>query len=553
MAKRHARRDADALTTDRRTRHEVLVHLPVTVAVDAITDRVIIRGLLTTRNAVGTTSVVDLAVAVVVDIISAELSSCRLSRHAIIHDMSGQAGDRPRCLAPAHTAGALLDAEVLIHAPITIGIHPVAAGVLGLGGSPRNAFLHLHAIDTCTDAARDTRAGTAAHGRSDEVLVHSAIAVVVDSIADAVVLRGLTRDAAIEQLARVAGHKPLGSTRTHTAADRARREILVHGAVAVVIHSIAAHVFVRGRRQRLADIELNPVGAARAPRVHARAHAATRGARREVLVDGPITIVVDPIAGCVIRRRILRLTGIRQDPFHAKRVAAVPTSSLTARGREWNEALIDGAITIVVDPITVRVVPERIAGLAGVEDRASRADGLTRRRAGTRPTAGRVGHEVLVVQSITVLIDAVARRIVCCAPGHLAGVDDLRVDAADEALTRAESGAAGAHGHDKILVGASIAIVIDAITCRVFKGASIGAAHILLDAVVACRRPGGHARARAARADSGDERLIDLPITIIVLAITVGVRLWILRHARVVELTPHTEHVARLGAGPGTA
>src|SRR4029450_3109394 len=129
-----------------------------------------------------------------------------------------------------------------------------------------------------------TGAGAARRDRGDVVLVHLAVAVAVHVVAVGVRREDRrARHAGVDPHAVLAASVPFGSTHAHAAGRGHADDVVVHRAIAVVVHEVAGHIGRRERRSRHAAVHLVPGLAGDDSRAGAGTRAARRRSRNIVL------------------------------------------------------------------------------------------------------------------------------------------------------------------------------------------------------------------------------------------------------------------------------
>ncbi len=304
------------------------------------------------------------------------------------------------------------------------------------------------------------------------MFVGEAVAVVVDAVA-VVVDVGRAGLAVVDGGAIHTHHDRRRGARPDPARDRRREEVLVVGPVAVVVDPVAV-VVVRRLARRAGGHRL-AVDAGRLARGRARADPARHVARLAVLVGGPVTVIVDAVAVVVVRR----LAGgavVDHLPRDAQRRPRRRARSDPAGHRARQEVLVRLTVTVVVDPVAV-VVRGRLAGRAAAAALAAQAADHPDSLAGPC-AAGRLrARDVLVGLAVAVLVDPVAYRVLV-GPGlvRATGVDVLPLHTAHDAHRRAGSLAAARGRRGEVLVGGAVAVIVDAVAVVVLAAAPTGRA-----------------------------------------------------------------------------
>ena len=245
---------------------------------------------------------VDAGVAVVVQGV-ADLLHCTVDRVAL---QAARPVTPPAARAAlAREAAGFIESELLVHQPVAVVVHDVAGHLDGLVARQVRVVGLDPAVDTLArlslpsaDASMQQRL----RGTKVGILcVDDPVAVVVEAVAaplgpfvgvDLSVVR-------LEQLTRVAAALGLPSTHTPGQVRGGQHQLLVHSPVAVVVFAVA--VLGDGRAGRSAG-----VGGATAPArgTVALPHALPAGAvghtwapqaQSEVLVDGAVAVVVHPV------------------------------------------------------------------------------------------------------------------------------------------------------------------------------------------------------------------------------------------------------------------
>jgi hypothetical protein len=286
-------------------------------------------------------------------------------------------------------------------------------------------------------------------------------------------------------------------------------EVLVDGAVAVVVHVVAAGVGGR-RRAGLAAVDHRAVHALQETAGPAGPDAAARRRRYVVLVDGAVAVVVDAVARRVRRGRRPCLAGVDQIAVAAFYRAARRAGPDAAAGGRTRVVLVDGTVTVVVDTVAQRVGGSRRSGLAAVEEVARHALEGAVGRAGSHSTSRRRGDVLVVDDPVAVVVDAVADRVAGSGRLGLAGVDHLPGRAEGASGRRAGPDSAARGLGDVVLVQRAVAVVVAAVA-ELSGAGERGAIGVV--AVAGIGGPGGGSAA-------GEGRQPRIPVAV---AVEVGV------------------------------
>ena len=330
---------------------------------------------------------VDLAVAVVVDIVTA----LTLGPHfAFAHpeDPAGaplHAGRASPLAPPARTRHRLIDL------PVAIVVDAVADFVFGIDRAPAHRLVSPH-FEFAVDAA--LYAGLAGaeilSAPSRHVFVNAPIAVIVLVVAN--LIEGPDRADARTPVAVVADFDALfATTLVLTATTRQR---LVDLTVAVLVSPVAAG-FGLGLATAAALTPLTVAALLLAPTAFADIAAARSD---EIFIDFAVAIIVDVVADLIVRAdAILASTPSAIDT----RLAALHASAARISARS-HEILVDLTVAIVVD-----AVADIDLGTDGADARTELATGT----AGDRATPARAGPGLTFVEWKTGLGDRTSIRV----------------------------------------------------------------------------------------------------------------------------------------------
>src|SRR5690606_26438838 len=185
--------------------------------------------------------------------------------------------------------------------PVAIVVDSVAGGVMSSRDSGLTA-VDLTAVHAARGPGGGARTDTATGGLRDVILVHLAVAVLVDAVADAVQQSRLTGTATVFHHTEHAGRHAAGGACAHAAAGDQGHVVLVQSSVAVVVDTVARCVISSGNA-RGATIDQLTALAGGHPAGSTGADPAARRSRHEVFVDRAVAVVVDAVAGRIVGRR----------------------------------------------------------------------------------------------------------------------------------------------------------------------------------------------------------------------------------------------------------
>ena len=468
---------ADSDVTGLAEAGEVFVDVTVAVVVAAVAS---LRGLIgrgrLTRDATGDITdlhaaltarlaepefFVDFAVAVVVDAIAA-LGSGRARLAEALHAAIDSAGDD--AVAGAGTdadRASRFEVEVLVGITVTVVVDAIAPLRVGRAG---DGVASSRAVVTADALARPL-AGADAVGAcfaQAEVLVVGAVAVIVEAVAGFFGRHARRDTAARPAVGRAQPDAGAAAFAGANFAPSAHVEVLVGITVAVIVEAVAGFG-AGGTGHRVTDREA--AGRTRPP-ARPRANADTgcaSGADVEVLIGEPVAVVVDVVATLVggpsWRRIACRVAKGGAAHRAGPRAGAVAVDA----GRAEIETLIDEAIAVIVDGIAglfARRAGPRAADRATVQ----RADEVAVAGAGADADATRLAEvEPLVDFAVAVFIgivtgllarDARLGRALCSAVGAAFDTTRLRARAHTD-------GAFAAQVED--LVDEAAAVVVDVV------------------------------------------------------------------------------------------
>ncbi len=444
---------------------EALVDLAIAVVVQAVA-ALLGEGAaratgvdLVGRAAVG---LVPFAVAVLVDGVVAQLGGGRVvgdtARGVVLAGQRAESADA----VPPGVAG--FDGEVLVHEAIAVVVEPIAE-VLGL----------RLALAAAVEALR---------AAVDEVVVRDAIAVVVEAVADlgdrlgrrCVADRGVLIDAADHVAAGLAAHlvaQHAVGTDPEVVVRAGDGEVLVRLAIAVVVEPIAGLV------RREAGLDVAAVLAVDAELL-AGPGASPLADRASAVADSifvrlAIAVVVEPVAGvggrarrhdlCVALGRAVEVAldhAIAGTDALAEAAGGAEAELLVGQGVHPGEALVDLAVAVVV----VGVAPfgvVRIFGYArdGAADAAQVAPGAESPLVVGQPGVAEasLGHPVLVGFAVAVIVDAVAVGV-HAGRGPIVCADRIGVAFVADAVVIA-IGLPKVEGVGAVVADVAVAVVVD--------------------------------------------------------------------------------------------
>jgi hypothetical protein len=189
----------------------------------------------------------------------------------------------------------------LVHDPVTVIIQTIAV-VVARWSARRAVIFDLTCFATCV-AGGLTGSDATRRRLRQVVLVEGAIAVVIDSVARGIIRARCVRLAVPQHMTSNASRRCDGYTGSDSTSERLGDEVLVQQTIAVVIDPVAARVVPR-RRIRNALIHERPVHTLQRAHSHARADATERRHRYVVFVRDPATVIVDAVARGVVLGRL---------------------------------------------------------------------------------------------------------------------------------------------------------------------------------------------------------------------------------------------------------
>jgi hypothetical protein len=132
-----------------------------------------------------------------------------------------------------------------------------------------------------------------------------------------------------------------------------------------------------------------------------------------VFVGASVAVIVDPVTRVIFGKRLARQTTIGQCSVDARYAARIRARANAACGRLRDDVFINGAVTIIIDAVARGVL--RTCGARSAGDRlvACSARGSTHRGASARTARLDARSIVFVNVPIAVVINTVARRILC--------------------------------------------------------------------------------------------------------------------------------------------
>jgi len=250
--------------------------------------------------------------------------------------------------------------------------------------------------------------------RAVAVLVHRAVAVLVGlavarlrarlNVLQALGPHELVR-AVLRALGALADRRPTGSRDPRIVAVA----VLVGRAVAVVIGIVAARF--RGRQLFRATVFHHAQHARGFPRRGAGAHSARGGLGHVVLVHRAIAVLVHHVAGEVVRGQLAGKAGVLLLAVHAGERTGRHAGAGTARGGTHDEILVGLAVAVLVHTVAGRVRGGRNSGHAGIVHLAIHAGSHPDGGASADAAGGRDGHVVVVRRAIAVVVQAVATGV----------------------------------------------------------------------------------------------------------------------------------------------
>ena len=356
-----------------------------------------------------------------------------------------------------------------------------------------------------------------------EVLVQRSIAIIVHAVTGGVAeSRGSGRAGVHDGpgITRPLAHCPAGAD---AALCRTDGEVLVHGAVAVIVHVVAIRIHHVVRLTGSAVVEDLPFDAAREPT--GRAHTlATAGLHREViLIRLPITVVIDAIAERVRFRWLRGAARVEELAVLTGDLAgghALPCRSAGRLGAY--EVIVGLAVTVVIHPITLVIDGgEGSPGSAGVQRDSLDAVRDSDSAADTLAAARHDREIILIHRAVAVVIHSITRRVRWRRGRRIARVEDRARHTDQLARGHALSDRSAARGCERVvLIGLTIAIIVHSITLVIDGGEGRVRSAAVGDHPV---QAAGHARSdTGASTASGGLRLvvfIDHPVTIIILTV----------------------------------
>jgi hypothetical protein len=182
---------------------------------------------------------------------------------------------------------------------VTIRINPITGRILsfgwaGLAGVYQDTIATVFHTDSCTNALSTIGPGT------NEIIIGNTIAVVVDPIALSVALCS-TRLTGVDDLTRSTNGERFTPTRPNTAGTNLPAIRFVYSSVAVIVRVVALHIIHLGYL-RLAGIDQAPLDTNALALPSAGPDTAISLDHRYLLVDSPIAILINAVAGLCRRR-----------------------------------------------------------------------------------------------------------------------------------------------------------------------------------------------------------------------------------------------------------
>ena len=298
--------------------------------------------------------------------------------------------------------------------------------------SSSRAEVHRARIPIGTGRDREGASGTERDARSAAlrlvILIGLTTAVVVDPVA-ARIVRGrrpgragarlnLSTDACVRNRSRARSDSTVR-------AGRDLREPVVGDAVAILVDSIAVAI-IAGRGTRRAARRLLAVDARAHSRDRADAEPAGGRVGGVVVVGDAIAVVVDAVArDVVVREHLTGYAGVDHLTLDAHRLAGAVEWWLATRGRRSDEVFVQATVTILVDAVAGGSVPHAgQPGHAAVDQLTAAAGAEARARAGANPAERLSRREVLVRVAVAVLVRVAATVDIRLGLGRHAGVLD---------------------------------------------------------------------------------------------------------------------------------
>ncbi len=235
----------------------------------------------------------------------------------------------------------------------------------------------------------------------------------------------------------------------------------------------------------------------------------------------------------VVSARRARFAGIDNRPFDAARFTGRSANTQPAVCGGGRESFIDAAIAIVIRAIAICIVAACSAGFAGIDDATVNAGGHSHFSADADATRRRRFKVALVGACVAVVILSVTRRVIARGASGRTAIFDTAIHAARRSRRPANADAAFRRCRHEPFINPSIAVAILPVAGCIVRARGSGFARICDGAIHARGHSRRTARALPARRFDGNVTLVDVSITVIVLAVAVGViprwRPWLTR------------------------
>ena len=350
---------------------------------------------------------------------------------------------------------------VFITPAVAVIIDPITPSVVGRGRERLTAAAPAP-LFTAEEALARAGPDPTADLLLSSVFIAPAITVFVEAITAPIFWLSEPLLAALNDPPCLTAPLPIAGAEADPAADLFVFEILIDAPIAVFIEAVTARVTERRLSRRTAADD-RAVDAALDPLCLAEPFTAADPAAAHSLIDPPITVLVEPVAAPVARRRGRGEAVLDKISGEAPAEPAPSTEPLPAEDRHRGDVLIEDPIAVFVDPIAASVLArDRSAGAAAVHEAFFETDILRLDRAGVGRAERRAHADLFIAEPIAVIIDPIAGVVVARRRGE-AAAGELTPLAEEEALFSAGAHAALDRLLHEILVEAPVAVVINAI------------------------------------------------------------------------------------------
>src|SRR6188768_657095 len=251
---------------------------------------------------------------------------------------------------------------------------------------------------------------------SDVIVVHGAVAIVIDAVAGWVARRRRPRGALLLHGTRDAGGLPHGRTGPGTAGNGHGLVAFIDRTVTVVIHAVAGHVAWR-RRTRNARVHDAPRNTLRLSYRLASAHATGCRQLDVVFIAAAVAVVIQAIAQRVrCCRRSQRSTTVFHLTLDAAGRSDRRTHARAAGGGEYLVLFILTSVAVVVHTVAARIRGgQGDAGHTTIDYHTRLAASRAFRCASAYPTIGHQTDVVIVDEPVAIVVDPITGKIARCA------------------------------------------------------------------------------------------------------------------------------------------